>query len=962
MKHRQQLPSGPCAERPRRSVTSRVAMTAVVALGFGALAVPYDAAPAAAAAATVGNGLTTTDLATVGMSPTALATALVGDGVTVSNVTYSGSPAQAGTIHLLDPAVVSFNDGIILSSGDIADVVGPNKSDGITGDMAGPADADLNALVQGTQTVNPWTYDAASLEFDFVPTADTVYFTYTFGSDEYLEWVNLFNDVFAFYVNGTNCATVPGGSPISIDTINSAVNPNLFRDNSYAEPPANPINIESDGLSVEMICAAPVNAGQTNHMKLVIADTSDQILDSVVMIKAQSLSTTKPESCNDSVDNDDDLLVDMDDDSCALTTTPPPTGSGGVGSSGSAPPFTGNEGTPIVLDASTLGWFATPEALTTTWTVTGINGTVGTCEITPPGPLPVGSGDAIAPVTTICPTDGEYVARVDGTDVEGHSAFDYDVDFFVHNAPPSVTIDGPASGTQVVVGVPVDLTATVVDPGVNDSVSCEISWGDGATGAGVLVDSSCTGTHTYAAVGSQVVTVTGTDDDAASSAAAIVVHVTDDGGPTNTPPAADAGGPYTGTEGSPVVLSGSAFDADGDPIVTEWTVVPTAGAAPGTACVVADASALVTTFTCDDDAAVDVTLLASDGQDGGADATTATVANVPPTATFVAPGADSTVVAGNPLAVIAAIADAGSHDVLVCSIAWGDGSDDTVGDIAGGECTAHHVYAGVGSSTVGVTVVDDDGGAVVATQLINVVAPAPSIGGFAPAAGGIGTTVTITGSGLLGATSVTFGGTAATFTVASSTTITAIVPIGAPTGKVAVTTAGGIAISSGTFTVVPAPAVTRLSPTSGPVGTKVTITGKRLTGASAVTFGGTAAPFTVVSATKIMATVPAGATTGKVSVTTAGGTAVSAATFTVRPPTIVGLNRSSGPVGTVVTVTGKGFVEVAAVTFGGTAAVTFTVVSATKITVIVPAGAGTGKVAVVTAGGTATSTRTFTVR
>ena len=39
------------------------------------------------------------------------------------------------------------------------------------------------------------------------------------------------------------------------------------------------------GLSVELICSAPVNAGQTNHMKLAIADTSDQILDSFVMLK-----------------------------------------------------------------------------------------------------------------------------------------------------------------------------------------------------------------------------------------------------------------------------------------------------------------------------------------------------------------------------------------------------------------------------------------------------------------------------------------------------------------------------------------------------------------------------------------------------------------------------------------------------------------------------------------------------
>ncbi|HRW36098.1 MAG TPA: choice-of-anchor L domain-containing protein, partial [Aquihabitans sp.] len=214
----------------------RAGLLAVAGLTLGALVLPGGTASGAGggggAAATVGNGITTADLASVGVTPAALAASLVGDGVTVSNVSYTGAAAQAGTIHVADPAVVSFNDGIILSSGDIANIVGPNSSDGITGDMGGGDDADLNALIADTQTVNPITFDAASLEFDFVPTADTIYFTYTWASDEYLEWVNLFNDVFAFYVNGQNCATTPGGDPVSIDTINDAVNPQLFRDNA----------------------------------------------------------------------------------------------------------------------------------------------------------------------------------------------------------------------------------------------------------------------------------------------------------------------------------------------------------------------------------------------------------------------------------------------------------------------------------------------------------------------------------------------------------------------------------------------------------------------------------------------------------------------------------------------------------------------------------------------------------
>ena len=287
----------------------------------------FSVAPAQAATVTIPNSIQTTDLNSVGTTPQSLATEIAGLGVTVSNVVYKGSNAQAGTIDVVDPQVVAFNHGVILSTGNIADVVGPNKSESITGDMGGSHDADLDALIAGSQTVNPVTFDTASLEFDFVPTTNKVYFTYVFGSDEYLEWVNQYNDVFGFFVNGTNCATVPGGTtPVSIDTINSTVNSNLYRDNSFLNPPTNPINIESDGLTVEMVCSASVTPNQTNHLKLAIADTSDQVLDSVVMIKGGSFSTVKPESCNNGIDDNGNHKVDSADPQCQNTTTPAPPG------------------------------------------------------------------------------------------------------------------------------------------------------------------------------------------------------------------------------------------------------------------------------------------------------------------------------------------------------------------------------------------------------------------------------------------------------------------------------------------------------------------------------------------------------------------------------------------------------------------------------------------------------------
>jgi uncharacterized repeat protein (TIGR03803 family) len=80
----------------------------------------------------------------------------------------------------------------------------------------------------------------------------------------------------------------------------------------------------------------------------------------------------------------------------------------------------------------------------------------------------------------------------------------------------------------------------------------------------------------------------------------------------------------------------------------------------------------------------------------------------------------------------------------------------------------------------------------------------PTVLSFSPTSGTVGSSVVITGGGLTGASKVTFGGVKATsYTVNSASQITATVPTGAVTGKIAVTTSQGTATSSGTFTVTP---------------------------------------------------------------------------------------------------------------------------------------------------------------
>lgn len=135
-----------------------------------------------------------------------------------------------------------------------------------------------------------------------------------------------------------------------------------------------------------------------------------------------------------------------------------------------------------------------------------------------------------------------------------------------------------------------------------------------------------------------------------------------------------------------------------------------------------------------------------------------------------------------------------------------------------------------------ISVSTPDGTAISATNFVVTATNAPSITSFSPTSGPVGTTVTINGTNFDGATSVTFNGVGASFTVNSSLMITAGVPSGATTGPIRVTTPNGTATSSTNFRVAGAPTITSFSPTFGPVGTVITINGTNFTGATDVKF------------------------------------------------------------------------------------------------------------------------------
>jgi hypothetical protein len=244
---------------------------------------------------------------------------------------------------------------------------------------------------------------------------------------------------------------------------------------------------------------------------------------------------------------------------------------------------------------------------------------------------------------------------------------------------------------------------------------------------------------------------------------------------------------------------------------------------------------------------------------------------------------------------------------------------------------------------------------------INAAAAAPTISSFSPTSGPIGRTVTINGSGFNSATGVTLCLVPTTFTVVSSNRITASVPAGACNGLWRVTTPAGTAASASAFRVT-TPTLTTYSPTSGGVGSTVTLTGTNLNGATQVTLCLVPTTFTIVSSSRVTATVPAGACDGLWRVTTPAGTGASGSPFTVTNGALAigGFAPTTGGVGSTVTLSGSGFSGASQVSLC-LVPTTFTLVSATTITAAVPGGACDGLWRVTTSAGTAASGSPFTV-
>ena len=311
----------------------------------------------------------------------------------------------------------------------------------------------------------------------------------------------------------------------------------------------------------------------------------------------------------------------------------------------------------------------------------------------------------------------------------------------------------------------------------------------------------------------------------------------------------------------------------------------------------------------------------------------------------------------------------GRHLTGASAVSFGGTAATSFTAVSDTEVTATVPAGSLGTADVQVTTPNGTSIAAAVDRYAYTAAPAVSSVSAASGSTAGGNVVTVTGLNFVHASAVAFGGTpAASFSVLGNTLISATVPPGtAGTVDVTVTTPGGTSATGAGdhYTYVAQPAVSSIAPAAGPTtgGTSVTISGTHLSGTTSVAFGGNAAGgFTVVSDTQLTATAPAGAAgTVDIKVTTIGGTSATGAAdgFTYFAlPAISAISPTAGPVsgGTTVTIIGSNFTEATAVSFGGTAALGFTVDSATHITATAPAGgAGTvADIAVTTPAGTST--------
>lgn len=227
-----------------------------------------------------------------------------GDNLVVGNIRYQGHSRAIGRFDNADTDAFAMPAGIVLSTGLVKHIVGPNASPKSSDRLDTDGDMMLDRL-----STRP-TQDAAVIEFDFVPLSNRVSFNFVFASEEYMEFTgSRYNDIFAFFISGPgidsvlNMAVIPGTEEtVSINTVNQYLNREHFIDNNpwtlagaridlnskASLSPALVQLIEFDGMTRPLTASTLVIPGQKYHFKIAIADVGDAKYNSAVFLQGGS--------------------------------------------------------------------------------------------------------------------------------------------------------------------------------------------------------------------------------------------------------------------------------------------------------------------------------------------------------------------------------------------------------------------------------------------------------------------------------------------------------------------------------------------------------------------------------------------------------------------------------------------------------------------------------------------------
>jgi hypothetical protein len=177
--------------------------------------------------------------------------------------------------------------GVVMSTGKVTDIPGPNLDDGSPGTDFPPSGVEEGDLAE------------LNLSFFADSTAEKLFFKYVFGSEEFLEYGGSeFNDSFEMLLNGTNLAKLTDGKTVTINNLvpdknnRSTDHPDYINNPSFTGLAADIIRL--DGYTKVLGFEGLLNKNQTNVLTIRLKDVGDGTLDSAVFIQG-NVGTIDPD-------------------------------------------------------------------------------------------------------------------------------------------------------------------------------------------------------------------------------------------------------------------------------------------------------------------------------------------------------------------------------------------------------------------------------------------------------------------------------------------------------------------------------------------------------------------------------------------------------------------------------------------------------------------------------------------